>query len=70
MTLKKFFRKFGRAGELILAERVKTHPVYLYQCRMAKRRPSPKLVQRLIKASDGVLTKHGLRPDIWKKGEL
>lgn len=50
-----------------LAKVLKTSPLWLYQVSIAWRgkRASPDFARRIEQATDGVVTKESLRPDIW-----
>lgn len=67
MTLNQYYSKRGARGIKALAKVVGCHYVYLYQCRVGLRKPSPDLARRLNDATRGGLTLYDLRPDIWKK---
>lgn len=69
MNLEKYFKTVGPVGVKALAGKAKINHVYLYQMRSGWRRPSPAMARKLAVASGGVLTLHGLRPDVWRKGD-
>ena len=68
MDLQDYVDSFGRPALIPLAKKAGTTQMYLDQCRgngLGKRSPSPKLVKRLVVASEGLLTPERLRPDIY-----
>ena len=68
MDLQDYVESFGRPALIPLAKKAGTTQMYLDQCRgngLGKRYPSPKLVKRLVVASEGFLTRESLRPDIY-----
>ena len=68
MDLQDYVNSLGRPALIPLADKAGTTQMYLDQCRGSgpgKRYPSPKLVKRLVVASEGLLTREHLRPDIY-----
>jgi len=68
MELTEWIKKTSTYQLRKLAQKVRTHPQYLYQ--VAKTRPSPGLAKKIDKATreltpDMHVTKEELRPDIW-----
>lgn len=60
-TLNDYFRNHGTEGLRALAERAGTKVSYLLQLNyMPTKRPSVKMCERLVKASNGALTFEGL----------
>ena len=72
MQLSKWMKKVNSEEIRKLAKKVDCHPNYLYQ--VAKNGCSAGLAKKIKKwttklTPDCVVTRHDLRPDIWKKGE-
>ena len=65
MDVKTFLKTQGETVIVDVAEKAGTTVGYLRQIVYGHRRVSTSLAQRLVKASNGLLTLHELRPDIW-----
>lgn len=68
MDIKTFCKTYDRQFIREVAEKAGTNYDHLrYQLVGGHRKASHKLAIRLVKASRGILTLHGIRPDIWDK---
>jgi DNA-binding transcriptional regulator YdaS (Cro superfamily) len=65
MDIKTFWKTQPEPVKVAIAERAGTTIGYLRQCRGGSRQVSVGLAMRLVTASNGLLTLHELRPDIW-----
>lgn len=65
MNLLQLREKQGQSAWKDLASAVETSENYIVQLAHGHRNPSPKMVDRLVVASGGELTREGLRPDIY-----
>lgn len=64
MNLIDIYHEEGPTGMRRLATAVGANPIYIYQCATGFRKPSPRLVHKLV-AADKRLTREDLRPDIF-----
>jgi DNA-binding transcriptional regulator YdaS (Cro superfamily) len=64
MDIKALFKELSTEERHKLAEKVGTSTEYLRHCTSDRRRPSPKLCQKLVQAEPR-LTLAELRPDLW-----
>lgn len=57
-----------RERKASLAKALATSPMYLWQLatRWKGRKPSPEFAMKIEAATDGVVTRQELRPDIWQ----
>jgi DNA-binding transcriptional regulator YdaS (Cro superfamily) len=60
-----FYKSRNEAEVAAVCEKASTNLAYFRQIAYGHRRASPKLAQRLVKASNGELTLQALRPDIY-----
>lgn len=66
MDAQTFIQKHGKETAESVALKAGTKFVYLSQIACGHRKPSPALAKALVEASDGALTLHELRPDIYE----
>jgi DNA-binding transcriptional regulator YdaS (Cro superfamily) len=65
MDMKTFIEKEGLEAATRLAKKAGTKYVYLTQIASGFRKPSGRLVLLLERYSEGMLTRHELRPDLY-----
>lgn len=65
MKLKEYLASLSADEKRALAERAETEVIYLIQIAGGHSQPSPKLANRIEEASQGAVTRHDLRPDIF-----
>ena len=53
------------ADRKLLAKSVGVVPAYLYQIANGYRKPSAKLAKKIHEATNGAVSLHSLRPDVW-----
>ena len=65
MDAKTFYDQFGAEETKRVSEKANTTLEYFKQVMYGNRKFSPKLTVQIVVASEGRMTRAGLRPDIW-----
>jgi DNA-binding transcriptional regulator YdaS (Cro superfamily) len=65
MDAKTFYSEFGEGESKRVSEAAGTTLEYFKQVMYDNRKFSPKLAVKIVVASEGRMTRAGLRPDIW-----
>lgn len=68
MDMRTFLQTSTASERELLAKAVGTTVAYLYQIAGGHRDPSPTLAIQIHRAKDGLVSCHGLRPDIFPEG--
>ena len=64
-TFERYYERLSADGKRDYAAAAGTTPAYLSHLATGKRKASPKLAQRLHRASHGIVSLASIRPDIW-----
>jgi len=65
MDAKTFYTEFGEDESKRISESAGTTLEYFKQVMYGNRKFSPKLAVKVVVASEGRMTRAGLRPDLW-----
>jgi DNA-binding transcriptional regulator YdaS (Cro superfamily) len=65
MTLKEHLASLSADQKKALAEAAETEVIYLIQIAGGHSSPSPKLAKRIEEATNGIVTRAELRPDVF-----
>jgi DNA-binding transcriptional regulator YdaS (Cro superfamily) len=65
MDMRTYYDSLPVGGRRALADALEIAPAYLYQMASGRRTVSPKLCRSIERATNGVVTVHDLRPDVF-----
>jgi hypothetical protein len=65
MTLTEYFSTEPRGAKLEMAEHLGITPTWLFLIMTGRKRPSPLLCVKIEEATEGLITKKELRPDLF-----